>query len=65
MNKKIKQIRSELKLTQKQIAKELNTSQSTISQIESNKLFGETYKEYLPLLVKKGADINLLFSEKK
>lgn len=65
MNKKIKQIRSELKLTQKQIAKELNTSQSTISQIESNKLFGETYKEYLTLLVKKGADINLLFSEKK
>jgi DNA-binding XRE family transcriptional regulator len=65
LNKKIKQIRSELKLTQKQIAKELNTSQSTISQIESNKLFGETYKEYLTLLVKKGADINLLFSEKK
>ena len=63
MSKKIKQIRSDLKLTQKQIALELNTTQSTISQIESDKLFGETYKEYLALLVKKGANINLLFSE--
>ena len=50
-------------MTQKQIALELNTTQSTISQIESDKLFGETYKEYLALLVKKGANINLLFSE--
>ncbi|MEP5601989.1 MAG: helix-turn-helix transcriptional regulator [Algibacter sp.] len=60
--KNIKHIRgNELKLDQEEVAKLLNLSQSTLSRMENDKLFGRNYKKYLEFLRKKGIDLNRLF----
>ncbi|MEP1488505.1 MAG: helix-turn-helix domain-containing protein [Algibacter sp.] len=60
--KNIKHIReNELNLDQEEVAKLLNLSQSTLSRMENDKLFGRNYKKYLEFLRKKGIDLNRLF----
>ncbi|WP_367892790.1 helix-turn-helix domain-containing protein [Flavivirga jejuensis] len=59
--KNIKTIRKELNLSQVEIAKLLDMTQSTLSRIERGLLFGESYKKYLDFLRKKGVDLNRLF----
>ena len=53
-----KQARKYLKLTQADIAKSLGTDQGTISKIESGKVVGPYFVDYLKFLGERKIDLN-------
>ena len=53
-----KQARKHLKLTQDDIAELLGTDQGTISKIESGKIVGPYFVDYLKLLGERKIDLN-------
>lgn len=61
----LKNLRKELGFTQIEFAKLLNTTQATVSRIETGEFDGGKFAEYLEALVKHGSDINPLFQEKE
>ena len=61
MKTDLKTLREDIGLTQGEVSKKLNISQSAVSQIENQDHSKNQYKQYLKLLVENGADINKLF----
>jgi len=61
----LKTIRKRYNITQKEISKELNISQSLLSKIENRKSFGISFCKYLVFLHKKGVNMNEVFQNEK
>ncbi|WP_168796446.1 helix-turn-helix domain-containing protein [Flagellimonas onchidii] len=62
-HKSLKKYREQLGISQLDMSKILQISQSAVSQIENGKIYGKGFVKYLKYLVKNNIDINDYFKD--